>query len=86
MAKTKVAKKGYESKLKTVSIRFTSRASVKIKDSYFTVEACEERVVPDGVDGVDWQKEKKMLWDELNAQCDDQVQEIYDMFEREKKR
>ena len=32
---------------KTTSIRFTSRASVKIGDSFYTVEACEERAIPD---------------------------------------
>lgn len=70
----------YESKLKTVSIRFTSRASIKIKDNFFTVEACEERIVPEGVTDIDWQKEKLLLWNAVNDECDDQIQEIKDTF------
>lgn len=72
MARTK---KQYEQKAITHSIRFTSRASIKIGESFYTMEACEERIIPD-IDGVDVEKEKKLLWDELNAQVDDQIEDI----------
>lgn len=62
-----------ESKLKTVSIRFSSRASVQIKGCFYTVEATEERVVPEGIDNIDWEQEKKLLWDSVNDECDSQV-------------
>lgn len=69
-----------KSKLTTTSIRFTSRASVKIKDNFYTVEASEERVVPDGINDVDWKLEKQLLWDEVNTQCDNQIQDIIETF------
>lgn len=71
--------KQYESKAITTSIRFTSRASVKIKDNFFTVEACEERTIPD-VDGVDIQEEKKLLWNAVNNECDDQIAAIVNLY------
>lgn len=69
-----------ESKLKTTSIRFTSRASVKINDNFFTVEACEERVVPEGVTDINWEEEKRMLWDAVNDECDNQINETVRYF------
>ena len=42
----------YESKAQIKTIKATSRASVKVRDSYYTVEYCEERIIPD-VEGVD---------------------------------
>ena len=65
----------YESKAVTSCIRFTSRASVKVKDNFFTVEACEERMIP-AIDGVDLEEEKRLLWDAVNAECDDQIADI----------
>lgn len=62
----------YESKAKTTTIRATSRASVKIRDNYFTLEYCEERVIPD-IEGVDLEQEKAILWDVVNAEVDNQV-------------
>lgn len=73
------SKDNYVSKAKTVSIRFTSRASIKVSnhggDSFYTVEACEERVIPD-IEGVDIEKERKLLWDTVNQECDLQVEDI----------
>ena len=62
----------YVSKAKVVSIRATSRASVKIKDNYFTVEFSEERMIPD-IKGVDLEEERALLWDTVNDECDNQV-------------
>lgn len=69
------AKKRYEQKAITHSIRFTSRASIKIGESFYTMEACEERIIPD-IDSVDVEEEKKLLWNELNTQVDDQLEDI----------
>ena len=69
----------YVSKAKVNSIKATSRASVKIKDSYYTVEYTEERIIPD-VEGVDLEAELKLLWDEANYQCDDQIEQIIKQF------
>ncbi len=71
----------YESKAITTSIKFTSRASIKMGEHYYTVEACEERMIPDLPD-VDIEAEKKLLWDEVNRQVDEQVDAIFEEFEK----
>lgn len=65
----------YTSKAKTVSIKFTSRASICIDKNYYTLEACEERTIPD-IEGVDLEEERRNLWDTVNAECDGQIQDI----------
>ena len=50
----------YISKAKTTAIRFTSRASIKYRDNFYTLECCEERSIPDLPD-VDIIKEKELL-------------------------
>lgn len=83
MAKRKEVE--YESKAMTRSIKFTSRMSVKIRDTYYTVEACEERVLPeDGSALVD--KERALLWNTVHGECEDQVQAIFDVQKRDGKR
>lgn len=62
--------------LKTTSIRFTSRASVKIKDSYFTFEACAEKSVPEDMTPEELVDAKQEFWDELNQEVDNQIQEV----------
>ena len=66
-------------KAKTTIIRATSRASVKVKDNYFTVEYAEERVVSD-IEGIDIEAERQELWDTVNAECDNQILEIKKSF------
>ena len=70
----------YVSQAITTTIRATSRASVKIRDSYYTLEYTEERVIPDRFDNndIDLSAEKALLWQEVNAQVDQQIQETYD--------
>lgn len=70
---------GYESKAMITNIKATSRASVKIGDSYYTLEYCEERVIPD-VEDVDIATERRMLWDTVNAEVDNQIAETIDTF------
>lgn len=73
--------KHYEQKAITTSIKFTSRASVKVGDSFYTVEACEERLIP-AVDGVDIEQEKKLLWDSVNIECDTQIEDILKTYKK----
>jgi len=56
-------------------IKATSRASIKVRDSYYTVEYCEERVIPD-YDEVNIDKERQALWDAVNREVDNQIDEI----------
>ena len=74
-------KKEYESKAKITTIAATSRASVKIRDNYFTVEYHEERVIPD-VEGVNIEQERRILWDVVNAECDTQIDDISKTFKK----
>ena len=73
-----MAKEEYVSKARTTSIRFTSRLSTKIPtrrgDIFVTVEACEERFIPEGED-VDMEKERQLLWDTVNDECDNQMED-----------
>lgn len=69
----------YESKAKTKSISATSRASVKVGDSFYTLEYSEERTIPQ-VKGVDLEMERQLLWDCVNNECDRQIQDVLQMF------
>ena len=68
------------SKLQRASIKLSSRASVKIGDSFFTFEACEEkqraREIADTITDEELAKERAKLWDLLNAEVDNQIAEI----------
>ena len=65
--------------MKTTMIRVTSRASVKIRDNFYTVEYAEERVVPEGIE-VNLEEERQELWDTCNIECDRQIQDIQEIF------
>lgn len=66
----------YASKAVIHTIKASSRASVKVRDNYFTVEYEEERIIPE-IEGVDLDKERKLLWDTVNDECDRQIELIY---------
>ena len=66
----------YEQKAITTTIRATSRASVKIRDNFYTLEYCEERIIPD-IEGVDLEAEKRILWDAVNSEVDKQIEDTY---------
>lgn len=73
----------YESKAITTQIRATSRASVKVRDNYYTVEYSEERTIPD-VEGVNLEEEKRILWDDVNGEVDAQIEDIIKSFAKQK--
>lgn len=60
----------------TTSIRITSRASVKIKDSFYTIEYCEERSIPETANV---EEEREALWDTCNGEVDKQIEDIVKM-------
>lgn len=62
---------------KTTSIRATSRASVKVNDSFYTVEWCEERAI---ADTDDVEEERKKLWETCNSEVDGQIEDILKSF------
>lgn len=63
----------------TTKITGTSRCAVKIKDNYYTIELSAERAIPD-VEGVDIDKEYKALFDSVNEEVDNQMQDIIKTF------
>lgn len=60
----------------TTAIRITSRASIKVKDSFYTIEYCEERSIPEGAD---LEEERTDLWNLCNAEVDNQLEDIIKM-------
>lgn len=74
----------YISKATTTSIRATSRASVKVRESFYTVEYTEERTIPQ-IEGVDIEKERALLWDDVNNEVDTQIEDILNSFAKQKK-
>ena len=71
----------YEVKGVTTKITATSRVAIKIRDNYYTVECSEERSIPD-VEGVDIEKERQALFDDVNATVDGQIEDIYNTFNK----
>lgn len=65
--------------MKVTAIRATSRASVKVGDSFYTVEWCEEHSL-DETDDIE--KERKNLWDTCNAEVDGQIEDILKSFSK----
>lgn len=68
------------SKFSTTSIRLTSRASVKIGESYFTFEACEEKQCDPEIASTlteeELKEEREKLWDLVNSEVDNQIADI----------
>jgi len=74
--------KNYKSQAVTTSIQAHSRISVKLNDTFYTFEFVEKREFP--VDLVDegtikFEKERELLWDDVHAQVDKQVQDAVNM-------
>ena len=69
---------------KTTSMRFTSRASVKIGDSYYTFESTIEKQCPEQYSDEEYTDAKQALWDEVNAEVDNQVAEIVNLIKNKK--
>lgn len=71
----------YVSKAKTKTIAATSRASVKVGDSFYTLEFTEERTIPQ-TSNVNITLEKDILWDEVNSQVDKQIEDVLRTFKK----
>lgn len=66
---------------KTKTIKATSRVSLKIRDNFYTIEASEEREIPDNPD-VDMNLEWSDLWTSVNNVVDEQAEDIYKSFRK----
>lgn len=69
---------------KTTSIRFTSRASVKIRDNYYTFEATIEKQCPETYTEKEYEQAKNALWSEANCEVDNQVSEVVELLKNKK--
>lgn len=79
MAGKKKKEEVYGSNAIVKTIAATSRASVKVRDNFYTVEYHEERVIPEGIE-VDIEQERALLWDTVNKECDNQIADIVKTF------
>ena len=61
---------------RTTTIRATNRMSLKIKDNYFTVEWCEERVLPEDTTEEELKKARSDLWNTCVQECENQCEDI----------
>lgn len=68
----------YDIKGKPVKITAVSRSAIKVHDNFYTVEASEERSIPDS--DVNMEEEYDALFNELNDVVDKQVKNIVDTF------
>lgn len=71
----------YVSKAKPTVIKFSSRASVKIQEHYYTIEYGEERQI-ENFDEVDIARERQLLIDDCNMQVDRQIEDIVKTFQK----
>lgn len=69
------------SKAKTTIIKASSRASVKVGDSFYTVEYTEERSIPE-IEDISIEEERKDLWNTVNGECDRQIEDILKAFKK----
>ena len=65
----------YELKGKIRVLKCTSRASIKHRDNFYTLEYGEEVSLPEDIE-VDIAKEREALWERCNAEVDNQIDEI----------
>ena len=69
----------YTSKAKINSIKATSRISLKVNETFYTLEYCEERLIPDDAD---IEQERKLLWDTVNIEVDKQAEDVQSMYKK----
>lgn len=71
------------SKAVTTSIKASSRASIKISENYYTIEYTEERSVPEDCN-ID--EERTYLWETVNGEVDNQIQDIIEAYGNKRRR
>jgi len=71
------------SKAVTTSIKASSRASIKVGDNYYTIEYTEERSVPEDCN---LDEERTYLWETVNGEVDNQIQDIIEAYGNKRRR
>ena len=72
----------YIQKGKTVKIAATSKATVQIQNNYYSFSYTEERELPQDDNEVNLEMERKLLWETLNAEVDNQIEEITNIYKK----
>lgn len=70
----------YRQQAKTVKISGTSKATVQIKNNYYSFSYREERELPEDDTRTNIEKERELLWETLNAEVDKQIEEITQLY------
>lgn len=71
----------YESKAVVTEISAVSRVAIKIKDNFYTIEYSEKRAIPD-VEDIDLERERVVLFDDVNRIVDAQAEDIIKSFQK----
>ena len=67
-----------EVKGKPITIKATSKTTIKVNDNFYSIESVEERSIPDTE--VDMDLEWKDLYNSVNTITDNQIAEILNTF------
>lgn len=70
----------YIQQAKTVKISATSKATVQVKNNYYSFAYSEERELPEDDSRVNLEKEKELLWETLNNEVDKQIEQIVKLY------
>ena len=62
---------------KTTTIKASSRASIKVGDNFYTIEWTEERTIQPKDD---IEEERTLLWDDVNREVDNQIEDILEAY------
>lgn len=66
----------------TTSIKISSRASIKVGDSFYTVEYCEERSIEPNLEKPELEEARADLWNTCNNEVDKQIEDIMLMYKK----
>ena len=66
----------YKQQAKTIKISGTSKATVQIKNNYYSFSYSEERELPEDDTRTNIEKERELLWETLNSEVDKQIEQI----------
>lgn len=70
----------YKQQAKTIKISGTSKATVQIKNNYYSFSYSEERELPEDDTRTNIEKERELLWDTLNSEVDKQIEQIMELY------
>ena len=68
---------------KTVSITASSKMSIQIQSNFYTMEYSETRSI-DAKDNLEVERQK--LWDAVNTEVDEQVQDVLEMWNKKSRK